>query len=95
MLARGNARTMAPGIAVCRLPFPATAAAVAPMAFAWPRSASFARRPSYRTFREERSRCTTTGLGDVRLHGGSGIRRNANVQRILVGCPHDTAGATR
>lgn len=51
--------TIAPGMAVCRLP---TAADTAPMALACPKSASFAVRPSYRTFLEERSRCTMPGL---------------------------------
>lgn len=52
--------TIAPGMAVCRLP--TAAADAAPMALACPKSASFAVRPSYRTFLEERSRCTMTGL---------------------------------
>lgn len=46
-------RTIAPGMDVWRLPEPE---AVKPNAFACPKSASLAVRPSYRTFLEDKSR---------------------------------------
>lgn len=56
---------MAPGIAVWRLPVVDTAP---PIALACPKSASLAVRPSYRTFLDERSRCTMDGLRGAIRH---------------------------